>query len=729
MTSRDVLVINNGQVEQIQSGDTIKSQLQVSLDGDFFTGFTAPEATTVTYDATARTITVGGTVQAYYQGKIVSTMVNGWVSPAHPAGQTTNQYLYYDGTNYIWSSTYPNFIGNMFIANAIYLNSTVGFIGQRECHDFMYCRTHREFHEVIGTWIDKFNPPSITNYVLNSTTPADRRPAISTVTIYDEDLLAIIPDLPINSYTQQYLTNTNPDENFLTAQTDIVALSGNRPYYNLLTGSTWSQALMSNNSYMSVWLYAIPASADSNSQNYRLVFLQGQANSSTLVLEQQQTSQNLNLNSLSSIFPEFVFIGRFILYYHASNWSIVEVDMITGSRAIQVSVPGSGLNTVTTDTTLTGNGTVAIPLSVATPVVFETSTSNIKSNGTVSVGVLTTTPRADHVHPSDTTKQSTTLTSAHLLVGNGSNVATDVAASGDLTLANTGAFTLATVNSNVGSYTNTNLTVDAKGRITAASNGSAGGSGMIALTNTHIYVGNSSNVATDVALSGDATISNTGALTIANNSVTNSKLAQAGAYTYKGNATSGTANVTDISTNTAFNVNFETSASNIKMNSTASVGSLTTVARADHIHASDTTKQGALREVFAAVLGTGQSIANTTNVLCAFSTVGADVYSAYTNTAGNYKWTVPAGVTEVFVQVQLYYPSNATGGRVVDIRYNGADLFYEQVQAVNGFGTSIMIGKWVQVTTGGYFQVYAYQNSGGALTLDNTVCFFSIHSA
>jgi len=42
-------------------------------------------------------------------------------------------------------------------------------------------------------------------------------------------------------------------------------------------------------------------------------------------------------------------------------------------------------------------------------------------------------------------KQSATLTSAHILVGNGSNVATDVAVSGDLTAANTGAFTVATV--------------------------------------------------------------------------------------------------------------------------------------------------------------------------------------------------------------------------------------------------------------------------------------------
>mgnify|MGYP003394101619 FL=1 len=45
------------------------------------------------------------------------------------------------------------------------------------------------------------------------------------------------------------------------------------------------------------------------------------------------------------------------------------------------------------------------------------------------------------------------------------------------------------------------------------------------LTNTHIFVGNASNIATDVAMSGDATMANTGALTIANGAVTSSKLA------------------------------------------------------------------------------------------------------------------------------------------------------------------------------------------------------------
>jgi hypothetical protein len=52
-------------------------------------------------------------------------------------------------------------------------------------------------------------------------------------------------------------------------------------------------------------------------------------------------------------------------------------------------------------------------------------------------------------------------------------------------------------------------------------------SGDDALTNAHIFVGNSSNVATDVAMSGDATIANTGAVTIANNAITTVKIADA----------------------------------------------------------------------------------------------------------------------------------------------------------------------------------------------------------
>jgi len=51
--------------------------------------------------------------------------------------------------------------------------------------------------------------------------------------------------------------------------------------------------------------------------------------------------------------------------------------------------------------------------------------------------------------------------------------------------------------------------------------------GELTLTNAHILVGNASNVAADVAASGDVTLANTGAFTIANSAVTTAKIADA----------------------------------------------------------------------------------------------------------------------------------------------------------------------------------------------------------
>lgn len=130
------------------------------------------------------------------------------------------------------------------------------------------------------------------------------------------------------------------------------------------------------------------------------------------------------------------------------------------------------------------------------------------------------------------------LTSAHIFVGNSSNIATDVAMSGDTTIDNAGAVTIGANKVQEGKLdlsdiTTFNVSITKHGFAPKAPNvatqyldgtgaySTPAGSGLSAtLTNTHIFVGNGSNVATDVALSGDATLANTGALTLANTAVT-----------------------------------------------------------------------------------------------------------------------------------------------------------------------------------------------------------------
>lgn len=105
--------------------------------------------------------------------------------------------------------------------------------------------------------------------------------------------------------------------------------------------------------------------------------------------------------------------------------------------------------------------------------------TSIVTVGNLSTGALTTgfTPVNDAQISSSAVwnaKQTSVLSSALIWVGNGSNVATAVTPSGDLSITNAGVFTFNNVVSGA-SCTNCNLTINNKGLVTALANGTGGG--------------------------------------------------------------------------------------------------------------------------------------------------------------------------------------------------------------------------------------------------------------
>lgn len=116
------------------------------------------------------------------------------------------------------------------------------------------------------------------------------------------------------------------------------------------------------------------------------------------------------------------------------------------------------------------------------------------------------------------------------------------------------------------------------------------------LTSAHLFVGNGSNVATDVAVSGDLTLANTGAFTIANSAVTNAKMANMAAHTYKGNNTGSTAAPADI-TSTQLTADLNLFTSSLQGLTPSSGGGTTNFLRADGTWAAPSGGSGTVTSV------------------------------------------------------------------------------------------------------------------------------------
>jgi hypothetical protein len=221
--------------------------------------------------------------------------------------------------------------------------------------------------------------------------------------------------------------------------------------------------------------------------------------------------------------------GGAVSLISAGDTSLAIVDTGTGSIAGSVdgvqkflldasgmsitgdlTVSGTFAGTATNANTLTTGRNFSITGDVTAPVISFNGSGNVALASTLASGVVNNT----NVGASAAIAFSklASLTSGNVLVGSASNVPTSVAVSGDATISNTGSVTIA----------NSAIT-DAKVSASAAIDFSK----LASLTATNILVGNVSNVAAAVAMSGDATLSNAGAITIANNAITTAKILNA----------------------------------------------------------------------------------------------------------------------------------------------------------------------------------------------------------
>ncbi len=122
------------------------------------------------------------------------------------------------------------------------------------------------------------------------------------------------------------------------------------------------------------------------------------------------------------------------------------------------------------------------------------------------------------------------LPSANIILGSATNVPAATAVSGDATINNTGALTLANTTVTPGTYGDgthvSTFTVDSKGRLTFAESTLITGTSPVGstLTNAHIWVGDATNFASEALVTGDITMTNTGVTTISNDAVTTGKI-------------------------------------------------------------------------------------------------------------------------------------------------------------------------------------------------------------
>lgn len=279
---------------------------------------------------------------------------------------------------------------------------------------------------------------------------------------------------------------------------------------------------------------ALPAPAETNNRYYVIVGDSGTGTSPAPTVALQAPDMLLSDGTAWT----HIDVSNTVVAQQASGVSITAISGITGSNVqaaledLQDDKAETASPTFTGDVTLNGGdvvfdtGSFNTTLAAATGSAAQTITLP-DATGTVLLAGNASIVNADISNSAAIAfSKLAALTSGNIIVGSAGNVPTSVAVTGDVTLSSAGVTAIA-----AGAVVNSDI------------NAAAGisFSKLESLTSANILIGNSSNVPTATAVTGDVTISNTGVTSIAAGAIVNADISNSAAIADSKLATISTA--------------------------------------------------------------------------------------------------------------------------------------------------------------------------------------------
>lgn len=296
-------------------------------------------------------------------------------------------------------------------------------------------------------------------------------------------------------------------------------LAGSIPYSKLiLTGAVTNTDLAGGIAYSKLSLTGAIVAADlAGSIPYSKLILTGAVTNADLAaavsIAKGGTGQTTANAALNALLPNQTTFAGFVLTTDGTSTSWTNPSGLTNPMTSVGDMIVGGASGAAVRLAIGASGTVL--KGGTTPSYAQILDADVSASAALSYSKLALTGAILNADLAGSIAYSklATLTAGNIVLGNGSNVATSTAVTGDVTISNTG------------------VTAIGSSKVTSAMlAGSIAYNKLAALTSANLIIGNSSNIPTVTPVTGDVTISNTGVTAIGASTVTNTMLAGSIAY-------------------------------------------------------------------------------------------------------------------------------------------------------------------------------------------------------